>query len=55
MSILSKHELKACVMALIFCNSGLGLMEYLNWCEDLGMEAIMAVWAGMQYTVQFTP
>ncbi|PPQ85023.1 hypothetical protein CVT25_010412 [Psilocybe cyanescens] len=25
---------------------GLGLMEYLNWCEDLGMEAIMAVWAG---------
>ncbi|KAF5318563.1 hypothetical protein D9619_010790 [Psilocybe cf. subviscida] len=25
---------------------GLGLMEYLNWCEDVGMEAIMAVWAG---------
>ncbi|KAF8189373.1 glycoside hydrolase family 51 protein [Pholiota molesta] len=25
---------------------GLGLMEYMNWCEDLGMEAIMAIWAG---------
>ncbi|KAF8962335.1 alfa-L-arabinofuranosidase precursor [Flammula alnicola] len=25
---------------------GLGLMEYFHWCEDLGMEAIMAVWAG---------
>jgi len=25
---------------------GLGLMEYLNWCEDLGMQAIMAVWSG---------
>lgn len=26
--------------------SGLGLMEYLNWCEDLGMQPIMAVWSG---------
>ncbi|KAJ7054459.1 arabinofuranosidase, partial [Mycena amicta] len=25
---------------------GLGLMDYLNWCEDLGMQAIMAVWSG---------
>ncbi|KJA14844.1 glycoside hydrolase family 51 protein [Hypholoma sublateritium FD-334 SS-4] len=25
---------------------GLGLVEYMNWCEDLGMEAIMAIWAG---------
>lgn len=25
---------------------GLGLLEYLTWCEDLGMEPIMAVWAG---------
>ncbi|KAF9476813.1 arabinofuranosidase [Pholiota conissans] len=25
---------------------GLGLLEYLNWCEDLGMQPIMAVWAG---------
>ncbi|KII84680.1 glycoside hydrolase family 51 protein [Plicaturopsis crispa FD-325 SS-3] len=25
---------------------GLGLYEYLEWCEDVGMEAIMAVWAG---------
>ncbi|KAJ7512579.1 alfa-L-arabinofuranosidase precursor [Mycena galericulata] len=25
---------------------GLGLMEYLNWCEDLEMQPIMAVWSG---------
>ncbi|KDR72487.1 hypothetical protein GALMADRAFT_270473 [Galerina marginata CBS 339.88] len=25
---------------------GLGLLDYLNWCEDLGMQPIMAVWAG---------
>ncbi|KAF7334218.1 putative alpha-L-arabinofuranosidase A [Mycena sanguinolenta] len=25
---------------------GLGLMEYLNWCEDLEMQAIMAIWSG---------
>ncbi|KAJ7723395.1 alfa-L-arabinofuranosidase precursor [Mycena metata] len=25
---------------------GLGLMEYLDWCEDLGMQAIMAIWSG---------
>ncbi|KAF8342413.1 arabinofuranosidase [Amanita rubescens] len=25
---------------------GLGLLEYLHWCEDLDMQPIMAVWAG---------
>ncbi|KAF7323682.1 putative alpha-L-arabinofuranosidase A [Mycena kentingensis (nom. inval.)] len=25
---------------------GLGLKDYLDWCEDLGMKAIMAVWSG---------
>jgi len=25
---------------------GLGLVEYLWWCQDLGMEPILAVWAG---------
>ncbi|KAJ7698743.1 alfa-L-arabinofuranosidase precursor [Mycena rosella] len=25
---------------------GLGLMEYLNWCEDLNMQPIMAIWSG---------
>ncbi|KAL9115357.1 MAG: hypothetical protein Q9227_000678 [Pyrenula ochraceoflavens] len=25
---------------------GLGLVEYLYWCQDLGMEPILAVWAG---------
>lgn len=27
-------------------SSGLGLLDYLNWCEDLNMEPIMAVWSG---------
>lgn len=26
--------------------SGLGLLEYLYWCEDLEAEPIMGVWAG---------
>lgn len=26
---------------------GLGLVEYLNWCTDLNMEPLLAVWAGM--------
>ncbi|KAE9394877.1 glycoside hydrolase [Gymnopus androsaceus JB14] len=25
---------------------GLGLFEYLTWCEDLNMQAIMAIWSG---------
>ncbi|KZP01928.1 glycoside hydrolase family 51 protein, partial [Athelia psychrophila] len=25
---------------------GLGLYEYMTFCEDVGMEAIMAIWAG---------
>lgn len=25
---------------------GLGLVEYLWWCQDLGMEPVLAVWAG---------
>ncbi|KAG6864898.1 hypothetical protein C0991_006468 [Blastosporella zonata] len=25
---------------------GLGLLDYLNWCEDSGMQPIMAIWAG---------
>lgn len=29
-----------------FRHSGLGLLEYLHWCEDLDMQPIMAVWAG---------
>ncbi|KAJ6461979.1 alfa-L-arabinofuranosidase precursor [Mycena vulgaris] len=27
-------------------SDGLGLMDYLNWCEDVGMQPIMAVWSG---------
>ncbi|KAI9037472.1 alpha-L-arabinofuranosidase A [Aspergillus affinis] len=25
---------------------GLGLVEYMEWCDDLGIEPILAVWAG---------
>lgn len=25
----------------------LGLDEYLYWCEDMGMEPVLAVWAGL--------
>ncbi|KAF8891085.1 alfa-L-arabinofuranosidase precursor [Gymnopilus junonius] len=25
---------------------GLGLFEYLTWCEDVGMQPIMAIWSG---------
>lgn len=31
---------------LIRPTSGLGLYEYMTFCEDVGMEAIMAVWSG---------
>ncbi|KAJ5675272.1 uncharacterized protein N7477_005206 [Penicillium maclennaniae] len=27
--------------------SGMGLVEYMEWCDDLGMEPILAVWAGL--------
>ncbi|KAK7062846.1 hypothetical protein VNI00_000342 [Paramarasmius palmivorus] len=30
-----------------FNTDGLGLLDYLLWCEDVGMEPIMAVWAGL--------
>ncbi len=32
-------------------SSGLGLLEYLEFFEDTGMEPIMAVWAG-EYSVR---
>lgn len=37
-------------MALIsFVRSGLGLLEYLQFFEDVGMEPIMAVWSGESF------
>ena len=35
-------------------NSGLGLLEYLEFIEDVGMEPIMAVWSG-EYTIRDGP
>ncbi len=29
-----------------FSDDGLGLLEYLEWCEDLNMEPVLAVYAG---------
>ncbi|KAJ5081109.1 hypothetical protein N7456_013347 [Penicillium angulare] len=26
---------------------GMGLVEYMEWCDDLGMEPILAVWSGL--------
>lgn len=28
-------------------SDGLGMLEYLEWCEDLGMEPVLAVYAGL--------
>lgn len=33
-------------------SSGLGLLEFLLLCQDLGMEPIMAVWAGLSPSLQ---
>ena len=34
---------------------GLGLMEYLTWCEDLKMEPVLAVFAGLFLTDRNNP
>jgi alpha-N-arabinofuranosidase len=34
---------------------GLGLIEYLNWCEDLKMEPVLAVFAGYVLKHEFVP
>jgi alpha-L-arabinofuranosidase len=28
-------------------SDGMGLMEFLGWCEDINMEPVLAVWAGL--------
>ncbi|KAI0449085.1 alpha-N-arabinofuranosidase A [Xylaria acuta] len=35
--------------------NGLGLLEYLEFSEDLGMELILAVWAGLSLNGDITP
>lgn len=51
MSTLSEFPLEVESSSLThrMLHSGLGLLEYLNWCEDLDMEPIMAVWAGTKW------
>jgi alpha-N-arabinofuranosidase len=51
------QELGVCPLALVhiqyidiflayYNSGGLGIMEYLNWVEAMGMESVMAVWSG---------
>ena len=35
--------------------SGLGLLEFLQFFEDVGMEPIMAVWAGKFFYLSSVP
>ncbi|CAI7673973.1 unnamed protein product [Penicillium pancosmium] len=35
--------------------SGFGLVEYMEWCDDLGMEPILAVWAGLALNGDLVP
>lgn len=35
--------------------NGLGLMEYLYWAEDMGMEMVLAVWDGLALNGDITP
>ncbi|KAF1918718.1 glycoside hydrolase superfamily [Ampelomyces quisqualis] len=35
--------------------NGLGLMEYLEWSEDMGLERVLAVWAGLALNGDTTP
>src|SRR2546428_13101769 len=30
-------------------SDGMGLLEFLEWCEDLGMEPILAVYGGLKF------
>ncbi|RYN36843.1 Alpha-L-arabinofuranosidase A [Alternaria arborescens] len=34
---------------------GLGLMEYLEWAEDMGLEIVLGVWAGLDLDGGITP
>ncbi|KAF8713791.1 Alpha-L-arabinofuranosidase C-terminus, partial [Rhizoctonia solani] len=34
---------------------GLGLLEYLNWAEDIGAEPILGIWAGYSLTGETVP
>lgn len=34
---------------------GLGIMEYLYWAEDMGLEAVIGVWAGLALNGDVTP
>ncbi|KAK3690512.1 glycoside hydrolase superfamily [Podospora appendiculata] len=35
--------------------TGMGLVEYMHWCDDLNLEPIVAVWAGLSLDGAYTP
>ncbi|KAJ5125069.1 uncharacterized protein N7515_008894 [Penicillium bovifimosum] len=35
--------------------SGIGLIEYMEWCDDLNMEPILAVWSGLSLSGEVVP
>ena len=48
---LTRAAVAELTLALVRAPSGLGLLEYLEFFEDVGMEPIMAVWSG-EYTLR---
>jgi len=38
-----------------YSDDGFGLLEYLEWCEDLHMQPVLAVWAGYTLNGKFIP
>ena len=34
-----------------FNTNGLGLLEYLQWCEDIGMEPLLAIYSGFSLDI----
>ncbi|KAK3319529.1 glycoside hydrolase superfamily [Cercophora scortea] len=35
--------------------TGMGLVEYMHWCDDLNLEPIVAVWGGLSLDGAYTP
>ncbi|KAK3934967.1 glycoside hydrolase superfamily [Diplogelasinospora grovesii] len=35
--------------------NGLGIIEYMHWCDDLGLEPIVAVWSGVALDGSYLP
>lgn len=40
---------------MIFSRDGLGVDEYFQWCEDLDLEPVWAVWSGLYLDGEIVP